>query len=347
MQATGPLLQSLPNWQHQLRDVITSRDELLAAVGLNAALMDPSDGACADFPLKVPRSFVRRMRHGDPRDPLLLQVLSTRQEMLDTPGYTRDPVGEGGATIPRRGIIHKYRGRVLLVVSGGCAVHCRYCFRRHFPYGDNQNSRQQWHEALDYIRADDTIDEVILSGGDPLVATDERLRELVEQIAAIGHVSRLRIHSRLPVVIPERVDDALLDAITHAALQTVMVIHCNHANEIDASVAGALGKLREHGITTLNQAVLLAGINDDLDSQVALCQRLFASGALPYYLHLLDKVQGAAHFDLPESEARTLLAGLTARLPGYMVPKLVREVPGTDSKVGISPEPDSSATLAH
>lgn len=335
MQPSGQLIQCASSWQLQLRDVITSRDELLAAVGLSASLVDSAEGAAEDFPLKVPRSFVRRMRHGDPQDPLLLQVLSTREEMLEAPGYTRDPVGEGGATIPRRGIIHKYRGRVLLLVSGGCAVHCRYCFRRHFPYSDNQNSRQQWSEALDYIRADDTLDEVILSGGDPLVATDEQLRQLVEQIAAIGHVRRLRIHSRLPVVIPERVDDALLNAITHTALQTVMVIHCNHAQEIDDSVANALGRMRRRDITTLNQAVLLAGINDDLDAQLALCQQLFAAGALPYYLHLLDKVQGAAHFDVPESRARELLADLTARLPGYLVPRLVREIPGAGSKVAL------------
>jgi EF-P beta-lysylation protein EpmB len=333
--STGPLLQSPPTWQQQLREIITSRNELLAALGLSVEQVGTPDGACEDFPLKVPRSFVQRMRYGDPRDPLLLQVLSTPEEMLDTPGYTRDPVGEGSA-IARRGIVHKYRGRVLLIASGGCAVHCRYCFRRHFPYADNQNSRQQWHEALDYIREDDTIEEVILSGGDPLVATDEQLRQLVEQIAAIRHVRRLRIHSRLPVVIPERVNNALLDAITHTELQTVMVIHCNHAREIDTSVATALGALRRHGIVTLNQAVLLAGINDDLETQLDLCQRLFAAGALPYYLHLLDKVQGAAHFDVPESRARALVADLTARLPGYLVPRLVREVHGAKSKVALA-----------
>lgn len=335
MPSTGPLLQSLPSWQQQLREIITSRDELLATLGLSVAQVGESGGACGDFPLKVPRSFVQRMRYGDPRDPLFLQVLSTSREMLDTPGYTSDPVGEGSA-IARRGIVHKYRGRVLLIVSGGCAVHCRYCFRRQFPYAENQNSRQQWHEALDYIREDPTIEEVILSGGDPLVATDDQLRQLVEEIAAIQHVRRLRIHSRLPVVIPQRVNNALLDAITHTQLQTVMVIHSNHAREIDTSVATALGALRRHGIVTLNQAVLLAGINDDLESQLALCQQLFAAGALPYYLHLLDKVQGAAHFDVPESRARALLAELSARLPGYLVPKLVREVHGASSKVSLA-----------
>ncbi len=330
------IIQPTDDWQSQLRNVITSRRELLDTLGLSTSDVGFSSGACEDFPLKVPRGFVQRMRSGDPRDPLLLQVLSSWQEMADTPGYIRDPVGESGATIPRRGIIHKYHGRVLLIVTSGCAVNCRYCFRRHFPYNENQNSRQQWREALQYIRADSSIEEVILSGGDPLVATDEQVRQLVTQIAAIPHVQRLRIHSRLPVVIPARVTDTLLDAITHTDLQTIMVVHCNHASEIDESVAAALMALRRRDITTLNQAVLLAGINDNLETQLALCQRLFATGTLPYYLHLLDKVQGAAHFDVPESRALLLLAELSARLPGYLVPKLVRETAGASSKIGVS-----------
>ncbi len=332
------LAQSADDWQIQLRNVITSRRELLETLGLSADDVGLASGACEDFPLKVPRSFVQRMRTGDARDPLLLQVLSSAQEMADAPGYSHDPVGESGATNPRRGIMHKYHGRVLLIVSGGCAVNCRYCFRRHFPYNENQNSRQQWREALDYIRADSSIEEVILSGGDPLVATDEQLQQLVAQIAAIAHVQRLRIHSRLPVVIPARVTDTLLDAITHPDLKTIMVIHCNHANEIDDAVAAALTALRRRDITTLNQAVLLAGINDSLEAQLALCQRLFATGTLPYYLHLLDKVQGAAHFDVPESTGRKLVAELSARLPGYLVPKLVREIAGADAKVGVAPQ---------
>jgi L-lysine 2,3-aminomutase len=330
------ITQPAGDWQSQLRNVITSRRELLDTLGLSTSDVGFSSGACEDFPLKVPRGFVQRMRPGDPRDPLLLQVLSSSQEMADIPGYMRDPVGESGATIPRRGIIHKYHGRVLLIVSSGCAVNCRYCFRRHFPYNENQNSRQQWREALQYIRADSSIEEVILSGGDPLVATDEQLRQLVAQIAAIPHVQRLRIHSRLPVVIPARVTDTLLDAITHTDLQTIMVVHCNHASEIDESVATGLITLRRRNITTLNQAVLLAGINDSLEPQLALCRRLFATGTLPYYLHLLDKVQGAAHFDVPESKALTLLAELSARLPGYLVPKLVREIAGANSKIGVA-----------
>jgi len=335
MPQPGQLIAFTDNWQSQLRDVIMSRRELLETLGLRDADVGDSGGACEDFPLKVPRSFVQRMQPGDPRDPLLLQVLSSRQEMDSIPGYLRDPVGESGAAIPRRGIIHKYRGRVLLIVSGGCAVHCRYCFRRHFPYNDNQNSRRQWGEALQYIRGDSSIEEVILSGGDPLVATDEQLRQLVAQIAAIAHVQRLRIHSRLPVVIPARLTEALLDAITHENLQTVMVIHCNHAREIDESVAAALSALRRRDITLLNQAVLLADVNDSVEAQLALCQRLFAAGTLPYYLHLLDKVQGAAHFDVAQSKALRLMAELAARLPGYLVPRLVQEIAGDPSKTSV------------
>lgn len=333
MPLSGQIPVSAHDWQSQLRDVITSRAELLDVLGLTEKDVGLSDGACKDFPLKVPRSFVRRMQPGDPHDPLLLQVLSSAQEMIDTPGYDPDPVGENGTTIPQRGIIQKYHGRALLIVSGGCAVNCRYCFRRHFPYNENQNSREQWHEALQYIRNEPSIDEVILSGGDPLVATDEQLQQLVERIASITHVKRLRIHSRLPVVIPERVTACLLQAITQTRLQTIMVIHCNHAREIDDAVSGALLKLREHNVTTLNQAVLLKGVNDSVEAQVALNRALFDTGTLPYYLHLLDKVQGAAHFDIPESKAHQVMAGVTASLPGYMVPKLVREVAGADAKV--------------
>lgn len=335
MPLTTHLVRPTEDWQQQLRNVITSRTELLRTLGLSVDEVGFADGADESFALKVPRCFVQRMRYGDPRDPLLLQVLSTAQEMLNTPGYNTDPVGEIGAANPYRGIIHKYHGRVLLIVSSGCAVNCRYCFRRHFPYSENQNSRQQWRDALQLIRDDDSIEEVILSGGDPLVATDEQLNELVAQIAAITHVRRLRVHTRLPVVIPARITDTLLDAITHSSLQTVMVIHCNHANEIDDTVAAALAAVRRRDITLLNQSVLLADINDTLEAQLALCQRLFATGVLPYYLHLLDKVQGAAHFDVPEQRARMLLSELTARLPGYMVPKLVREIAGAESKIGL------------
>ncbi|MDG2047027.1 MAG: EF-P beta-lysylation protein EpmB [Halioglobus sp.] len=337
MQPSNLIAQSSHDWQSQLRDVVTSRRELLKLLKLSESDVGFSEGACQDFALKVPRSFVRRMQPQNPYDPLLLQVLSSAQEMINVPEYHGDPVGENAGPIPQRGIIHKYHGRVLLIVSSGCAVNCRYCFRRHFPYGDNQNSRRQWTEALKYIHSNDNIEEVIFSGGDPLVATDGLLQQLVAEIASIGHVTRLRIHSRLPIVIPERVTQQLLDAITHPRLQTLMVTHCNHAHEIDDAVTAALATLRGHNIITLNQAVLLKNINDSVAAQVALNRALFAAGTLPYYLHMLDKVQGAAHFDVTETHALQIMEEVAARLPGYMVPKLVREVAGADAKIIVNP----------
>ena len=324
------------DWQNQLRNVIGSAGQLLELLGLQPEEVGYSAAACDDFALKVPLAFARKMRAGDPRDPLLLQVLARSEELTDTAGYGPDPLGEIGAANPARGIIHKYHGRLLLIVSGGCAINCRYCFRRHFPYAENQNSRREWREALGYIRRDKDISEVILSGGDPLLASDDYLDELVTQIAGIDHVRRLRIHTRLPVVIPDRVTTGLVEAITSQNLQTVTVIHSNHSNEIDTSVKAALARLSAGGITLLNQSVLLAGVNDNVPALTALSERLFAAGVLPYYLHLLDRVQGAAHFDVPEARARELLAGITAALPGYLVPKLVREVAGAPSKVAVS-----------
>lgn len=333
MRLSKVIAQSSNDWQSQLRDVITSRLELLDILELSEDDVGLSNGACQDFTLKVPRSFVRRMHPRDPRDPLLLQVLSSGQEMVDAPDYSHDPVGETTGVIPERGIIHKYHGRALLIVSGGCAVNCRYCFRRHFPYGDNQNSRQQWIETLQYIHSDNSIEEIILSGGDPLVVTDEQLRQLIAEIASIDHVKRLRIHSRLPIMIPERITSGLLQAITQPRLQTIMVTHCNHAREIDGAVTVALEALRDRNIITLNQAVLLKDINDNVGTQIELNRALFAAGTLPYYLHLLDKVQGAAHFNVTESEALQIMQGVAANLPGYMVPKLVKEVAGAESKI--------------
>lgn len=331
-----PITSLASSWRQQLRDAITRPGELLDMLGLDGADVGLSSAACDDFPLRVPVDFVRRMQRGDPADPLLLQVLPQRHEMTAAPAFGPDPVGELGAQNPQPGIVHKYRGRVLLIVTGSCAVNCRYCFRRHFPYTENRNSRAEWHNTLDYIRADDSIAEVILSGGDPLVAGSDQLGELVDEIAAIDHVSRLRVHSRLPVVLPSRVTNNLVAALTRESLKTVMVIHANHANEIDHSVAGAVATLREAGIITLNQAVLLAGVNDSLEAQVALCQQLFNAGVLPYYLHLLDRVQGAAHFEVCEQSAKILHRQMRAHLPGYLLPRLVREIEGADAKIGIN-----------
>jgi L-lysine 2,3-aminomutase len=330
-----PLKHISQDWRAQMRDLVTSTGELLDRLSLSAGQVGLSSEAHSDFPLKVPTSFVERMQPGDPKDPLLLQVLPHIDEVKKVAGYTRDPVGETGTANPQPGIVHKYHGRVLLIASGGCAVHCRYCFRRHFPYADNQNSRKEWYEALDYIRGDSTISEVILSGGDPLILQDEQLEELVDEISSIGHVRRLRVHTRLPIVIPERVTDGLINAISRRGLSTVMVIHANHANEINAGVENAIVHLRERGILTLNQTVLLAGINDSVAAQVDLNERLFSAGALPYYLHVLDKVSGAAHFDIDEARALSLHKELKVCLPGYLVPRLVREVEGAPAKIEV------------
>jgi EF-P beta-lysylation protein EpmB len=332
-----PLAMAQPetDWHAALRNLVTSPEALCALLELSPDALGWSASAMQQFPLRVPRSFVARMRAGDARDPLLLQVLAGAQEMQQVPGFTADPNGETGSANPHPGIIHKYRGRVLLIVTGSCAIHCRYCFRRHFPYADNQNGRSDWPAALAYIAADDSISEVILSGGDPLMASDQQLAELVQQVAGIPHVQRLRVHTRLPVVIPERVTEGLLRALTPPRLNSTLVVHSNHANEIDTEVAAAFRRMRGADITLLNQTVLLAGINDTADAQVALSERLFTAGALPYYLHLLDRVSGAAHFEVDRAQALALHRAMAARLPGYLLPRLVQEVPGAPSKLDV------------
>ncbi len=324
------------DWRAQLREAVTSPEELLSILGL-ANTDTGAQIACRDFPLLVPRSFIDRMEPGNPDDPLLRQVLPRGAELLAEPGYGDDPVGESGAANRRRGVIQKYRGRVLLLLAGGCAVNCRYCFRRHFPYEDNRNSRAGWQAALGEIARDESIAEVILSGGDPLLVDDDQLAAIADSLAAIPHVRRLRIHTRLPIVIPSRVTSALPEAITRPGLDTVVVLHSNHPRELDAGVGDAVAALRHAGVTVLNQAVLLAGVNDDADTQVALSETLFSIGVLPYYLHLLDRVRGAGHFDVDEERARRLLADITARLPGYLVPKMVREIAGEPAKSLVPP----------
>lgn len=325
-----------PAWQQALQDAVSDPAELLRLLGLGPEWLEPARAAARRFPLRVPRGFVDRMRRGDARDPLLLQVLPLGAELDDVPGYVTDPVGDLAAKAGP-GLLHKYEGRALLVTTGACAIHCRYCFRRHFPYEDENASRAGFAPALDAIRADASIREVILSGGDPLTLNDRRLTLLWQGIAAIPHVRRVRIHTRLPVVLPERIDRAFLEAWSAVPLQKVVVVHANHANEIDGTVRAAIAGLRAAETTVLNQAVLLRGINDRVADLVALSEALFEAGALPYYLHLLDRVAGAAHFDLPAATAQQLAADLAARLPGYLVPRLVREEPGAPAKTVLPP----------
>ncbi len=319
------------SWQEQLADVVTELPELLTLLELDAAQLDVSEAALRDFPLRVPRPFLARMKRGDPRDPLLLQVLPQSAELLETPGYSRDPLGEADAN-RHSGLLHKYHGRVLLIATQSCAIHCRYCFRRHFPYAENRPGRAQWQEAFDYIAGDPTITEVILSGGDPLAVSNTYLQWLLDSLLAIPHVERLRIHTRLPIMLPARVDNALLQMLGKRRQQIVMVVHANHANEFDAEVDAACARLRVEGVHLLNQSVLFKGINDSVDALAALSERLLAAGVLPYYVHMPDKVQGSAHFDVSDAAAHALMQGLHARLPGYLVPRLVREESGRPGK---------------
>ena len=321
-------------WQQQWRDAITDPLELLALLGLSAhagALLAQAD---TGFDLRVPRGFVARMRHGDPTDPLLRQVLPLAAELAEVPGFGRDAVGD----LPARaahGVLHKYAGRTLLVATGSCAVNCRYCFRRHFPYAEETAAAQRWSAALAYVAGDTSVSELILSGGDPLSLATPKLAELSAGLAGIGHVRRLRIHTRLPVVLPGRIDGEFLDWLAAVPLQRIVVIHANHPNEVDGAVADACRSLQAIGVTVLNQSVLLRGVNDDAATLAALSEALFAAGVLPYYLHQLDRVAGAAHFEVDDTRATALVQAMRETLPGYLVPRLVREAPGAPSKVPI------------
>ncbi len=327
---THPLRQT-PAWQTELARAITDPAELLTALELDLGLLPAARRAAREFALRVPRGFVARMRKRDSHDPLFLQVMPLAAECRETPGFDPDPVGDRAAmAVP--GLLHKYRGRVLLTATGACAVHCRYCFRRHFPYAEANPAAGEWRQALAYIDADAGIGEVILSGGDPLTLSDRRLSEFVAQLGAIPHVRRLRVHTRLPIVLPERVTAELLEWLSGTHLKTVVVVHANHANEIDTAVRAALLRLRASGVTLLNQTVLLRGVNDRARTLEDLSLALFDAGALPYYLHALDRVRGAAHFEVEDAAARAILAELNARLPGYLVPRLVRELAGAAGK---------------
>ncbi|GAB4254953.1 MAG: EF-P beta-lysylation protein EpmB [Methylomicrobium sp.] len=319
------------SWQHELATAFTTIDDLCRFLELDPRLLPVSEQAAERFALKVPRGFAARMQKNNPHDPLLLQVLPLTNETAAYPGFSDDPVGDLAAAA-EQSILHKYRGRVLMINTGTCAINCRYCFRRNFPYGDYQLGRQKQNQALDYIRNDTTISEVILSGGDPLLLGDTRLSELIEQLDAIEHLTRLRIHSRLPIVLPSRITDELLTILKKSRLLATVVVHCNHANEIDAAVEKACRKLKNGGIMLFNQAVLLKHINDNAVELCRLSETLYRNGIVPYYLHSLDKANGTGHFLVPEAEALTLYETLQRHLPGYLVPKLVRETAGKPYK---------------
>ncbi|GAB3097384.1 EF-P beta-lysylation protein EpmB [Aestuariicella hydrocarbonica] len=319
------------SWQEELIQAVRDPQTLLEYLQLPPELLPRAQAACQLFELRAPRPFLDRIAKGDLNDPLLRQVLPIQDELTLTPGYSADPLQEADSN-PTQGLVHKYHGRVLLVVAPHCAINCRYCFRREFPYQDNNPSRQQWHQVFDTIRADRSISEVIFSGGDPLASPDRQLQWMVDQLVDIPHIRRLRVHTRLPIVIPQRITDDTLRWLADTRLQSVLVLHTNHPNELDHQVGQSIARLRSAGVTVLNQAVLLQGVNNDLETQIALSEALFAAGALPYYLHLLDKVQGAAHFAVADSDAIALHQQMQSRLPGFLVPKLAREEPGALNK---------------
>jgi len=318
------------NWLKQLANGISDPAKLLEHLQIDPAPWQLGFKARRLFAQRVPQSFVDRMEKGNPYDPLLRQVLPLSEEFLLEPGYSTDPLDEQNNDIP--GLLHKYHNRALMIVKGGCAINCRYCFRRHFPYQDNKGSKQVWQQSLDYIAQHPELNEIILSGGDPLMAKDDELQWLIDGIAAVPHIKRLRIHSRLPVVIPDRVTDQLCSMLAKTRLQVILVTHINHANEINDELRAALHKLKTLGVTLLNQGVMLKGVNDSVETQVNLSEALFDAGVMPYYIHVLDKVQGAAHFFISDQQAKTIMAGVMARVSGYLVPKLTREIGGRTSK---------------
>ncbi len=319
-------------WQQALRDVITTPDILWQQLQLPTTLLPAAKRVSQLFPLRVPHSFVQRMQPGDVHDPLLRQVLPLDAESHHAPGFTTDPLHEQHAN-PVSGILHKYHGRVLLTLTGSCAVHCRYCFRRHFPYDKNNPGRDGWQTVWEYIQQHSDIHEVILSGGDPLMATDMVLTDVINAIADIPHVHTLRLHTRLPIVLPERITDELIYLLTTTRLKCVVVVHCNHPNEIDDNISHVLITLHNAGVQLLNQAVLLKGVNDNAETLIKLSHVLFANHVLPYYLHQLDRVAGTHHFFVPESKGMAIIQECQAKLPGYLVPRYVMEQPGESNKI--------------
>ena len=321
------------DWTKELRDAYVDPLHLLDTLKLTT-----SDVSLPTLPTKfafrVPRPFVARMRRSDPSDPLLLQVLPQAAELTAVPGFELDPVGDLESR-KTPALLHKYNGRALLITTGGCAINCRYCFRRHFPYAESAG-RTEIKNALSAIEQDPSIHEIILSGGDPLMLQDHHLAEIIEQLGGIAHLRRIRIHTRLPVTIPARITDELLRILNRSRLTAVVVVHINHAAEIDVELAAQLQRITDAGVQVLNQSVLLHGINDDDVALVNLSEALFAASVLPYYVHLLDPVAGASHFKVDDDRAYAISAIMRSQLPGYLVPRFVREIAGEASKTSFA-----------
>lgn len=320
-----PMGQAGPSWQMAMKMAVRDPKELCRHLDLPDRFHQAAVQAARSFPLFAPREYIARMRKGDSQDPLLRQVLPIADEDCPVPGFDTDPVEEQAATLDP-GLLQKYSGRALMVTTGACAVHCRYCFRRHFPYSESPSSPIGWESALAVLEQDAEFDEVILSGGDPMTLTDQRLQQLIGRLGEIQHLARLRLHTRLPIVIPQRVTPEFIAILQQTRLTPLVVVHANHPAELDGSTSDALGRLVDAGIPVLNQSVLLRGVNDDVNAMEDLCRRLVNLRVMPYYLHQLDRVAGAAHFEVPLQVGRELIEQLRSRLPGYAVPRYVQEV---------------------
>lgn len=319
----------LSNWQTELATAFSKPADLLKYLRIDPSSF--SHFAQLDFAMRVPLSYAACMEKGNLNDPLLKQVLPINDELTSPPDYQQDPVGDLSA-LTENCIIHKYHGRVLLICTGGCAINCRFCFRRNFPYADVQLNKQKEATALRYIQNNPSISEIILSGGDPLLLSNQRLKELIGKFCKISHLKRIRIHTRIPIVLPSRITDNLLAILQNSPLPIIIVCHCNHANELSKQVIETCLNLKHKNISLLNQSVLLKGINDNCQTLQQLSEQLFSSGILPYYLHLLDKAKGTAHFEVEQSDAIKIHQQLQAVLPGYLVPKLVKEQAGEMAK---------------
>lgn len=330
-----PRTEPLWQWQKSIADAVTNPADLIQQLELDPLLIPAAERAAKAFNLKAPKRYIDLIEKGNPADPLLRQILPIDHELLKQDGFSDDPVGDTNAAI-ENGLIHKYRGRALLITTPACAIHCRFCFRRNFSYSDYRHDQTHWQKTADYLNAHPEINEVILSGGDPLMMSDQRLSDLIGNIAKIDHIERLRIHSRMPVVLPERITPPLLQLLEESRLNVILVIHCNHPNEIADDLAEAMKMLTEAGVLLLNQSVLLKGVNDSSSLLAELSEQLFTIGVLPYYLHLLDRARGTGHFEVSERNAVQLHHQLLGLLPGYLVPRVVREIEGEIAKSPLS-----------
>lgn len=329
------ITRTVPSWHQALTNAFRDPGELAQYLQIDPRVFHSKQSPDSGFSMLVPRGFAHRMEKQNPKDPLLLQVIPRIEESHTAPGFCMDPVGDSAATM-EPGLLHKYHGRALLIATGACSIHCRYCFRRHFPYPDSNTGGHNISRAIEYLAAHQEVDEVILSGGDPLMLSDSTLQEMICSLEQIGHIKRLRIHSRIPITLPERITPELADILSRSRFQTIVVVHSNHANELDQSVTLATKMLSQQGITLLNQSVLLREVNDSAEALLQLSTRLFSIGVLPYYLHMLDRVQGATHFEVSAKEAMFIHEQLLESLPGYLVPKLVYEKTGAKSKLALS-----------